>query len=82
MVARVGGYYVEPFFREIGVTQGEPLLPNIFNVVVEELVRHWEYLVEEGYRYNDGDNSSGNEAAHPLPPPGIPSGVPILPPTR
>ena len=50
MVARVGGYYVEPFFRERGVTQGEPLLPNIFNVVVEELVRHWEYLVEEGYR--------------------------------
>ena len=66
MVARVGGYYVETFSREIGVTQGEPLFPNIFNVVVEELVRHWEYLVEEGCRYNDRDNISGNEAAHPV----------------
>ena len=47
-MARVGGYYVEPFYGERGVTQGEPLLPNIFNVVVEAVVRRWEYLVAEG----------------------------------
>ena len=47
------------------MTQGEPLLPNIFNVVVEELVRHWEYLVEEGGGDDGRDNSSGNEAAQP-----------------
>ena len=45
MVAWVGGYYVEPFFGERGVNQGKPLLPSIFNVVVEAVVRHWEYLV-------------------------------------
>ena len=41
MVARAGGYYVEPFFGERVMTQGETILPNIFNVVVEVVVRHW-----------------------------------------
>ena len=65
MVAWVGGYYVEPFFGERGVNQGKPLLPSIFNVVVEALVRHWEYLVAEGYGDDDSYNSSGDEAAQP-----------------
>ena len=65
MVARAGGYYVEPFCGEIGVTQGEPILLNIFNVVVESVVRHWESLVAEG-DWDDGrDNSRGNEAVQP-----------------
>ena len=42
MVAQVGGYYIVPFGRERGVTQGNPLLPTIFNVVVDAVVRHWE----------------------------------------
>ena len=40
MVALTGGYYGEPFCGEIGVTQGDPLLPTIFNVVVDTVVCH------------------------------------------
>ena len=65
MVARTVGYCVEPFGGERGVTQGEPLFPNIFNVVVKSVVRHWEYLVEEGNGEYIRDNRSGDEAAQP-----------------
>ena len=41
MVAREGGYYGAPFRGERCVTQGDPLLPTIFNVVVDAVVRHW-----------------------------------------
>ena len=41
MVARAGGYYGEAFKGARGLTQGEPLLPTIFNVVVDAVVRHW-----------------------------------------
>ena len=41
MVARAGGYYGEDFKGARGVTQGDPLSPTIFNVVVDALVRHW-----------------------------------------
>ena len=41
------GYYVETFFRERCVTQGEPLCPTIFNVVVDAVFCHWEFLVAE-----------------------------------
>ena len=41
MVVRAGGYYSAPFRGEIGVTQGDPLSPTIFNVVVYTVVRHW-----------------------------------------
>ena len=41
MVARVGGYYGETFTGDQGVTQGDPLSPTIFNVVVDAVVRHW-----------------------------------------
>ena len=37
-----GGYYGVSFSSEKGLTQGEPLLPNIFNVVVDAVVCHWE----------------------------------------
>ena len=42
--------------------QGEPLLPTIFNVVVDTVVRHWESLVAEG---SGRDDSSRKEVAHP-----------------
>ena len=45
MVVWVGGYYGEPFRGDRCVTQGEPLLTTILNVVVEAVVRHWESLV-------------------------------------
>ena len=41
MVARAGGYYGAAFKGERGVTQGAPLSPTIFNVVVDAVVRHW-----------------------------------------
>ena len=48
MVARAGGYHGEAFKGERGVTQGDPLSPTIFNVVVDAAVRHWENgLVDE-----------------------------------
>ena len=41
MVARAGGYYGEAFKGSRGVTQGDPISPIIFNVVVDAVVRHW-----------------------------------------
>ena len=41
MAARVGGYYGKAFKGARGVTQGDPLSPTIFNVVVDVVVRHW-----------------------------------------
>ena len=41
MVARAGGYYGKGFKGGRGVTQGDPLSPTIFNVVVDAVVRHW-----------------------------------------
>ena len=40
-VAWEGGYYGEHFRGEIGVTQGNPLSPTIFNMVAEAVVCHW-----------------------------------------
>ena len=44
MVARSGGYYGTGFKGERGLTQGDPLSPTIFNVVVDAVVRHWVTL--------------------------------------
>ena len=41
MVARAGVYHETAFKGERGVTQGDPLSPTIFNVVVDAVVRHW-----------------------------------------
>ena len=41
MVARAGGYYGTAFKGGRGVTQGDPLSPTIFNVVVDAVVCHW-----------------------------------------
>ena len=40
MVARAGGYYGTAFQGAREVTQGDPLSPTIFNVVVDEVVRN------------------------------------------
>ena len=65
MMAQAGGYYIENFCRERCVTQGEKLFSNIFNVVMEAVVRHWESLVDQGDGYNVSDNSSNVEADKP-----------------
>ena len=41
MAARAGGYYGAAFKGARGVTQGDPLSPTIFNVVVDAVVRNW-----------------------------------------
>ena len=41
MAARSGGYYGTSSKGEQGVTQGKPLSPTLFNVVVDAVVRHW-----------------------------------------
>ena len=41
MVERSGGYYGTEFQGARGVTQGDPLSPNTFNVVVDAVVSHW-----------------------------------------
>ena len=41
MVARVGNYYGTLFKGHRWVTQGDPLSPTIFNIVVDEVIRHW-----------------------------------------
>ena len=41
MVARATGCYGTAFRGERGVTQGNPLSPTIFNVVVDAVVWHW-----------------------------------------
>ena len=47
MVARAGSYYGKGFKGEQGVTQGDPLSPTIFNVVVDAVVRHWLQLATQ-----------------------------------
>ena len=56
MVAHAGGYCRAYFKGFRGVTQGCPLSPTIFNVVVEAVVRHWIFLVEgdAGFKYRWG----------------------------
>ena len=39
LACRVGGYYGRPFQARRGVTQGGPLLPTLFNLMVDAIVR-------------------------------------------
>ena len=61
MVARAGGYYGASFRGGIGVTQGDPLSPRIFNVVVDAVDCDWESLVEERKR-RDSSSDEGDGA--------------------
>jgi Reverse transcriptase (RNA-dependent DNA polymerase) len=40
LVPKQGGFYGRPIRSERGVTQGDPLSPIVFNVVVDAVVRH------------------------------------------
>ena len=61
MVAMAGGYYGESFKGDRGVTQGDLLLPTIFNVVVDEVVRHWVTLAMTEY---EKWGKSGDDGRH------------------
>ena len=54
LVARQAGYHGEPFSASRGVTQGDPLSPTIFNIVVDAVVRYWLSLVLDGTESDDG----------------------------
>ena len=47
MVAREGWYYGAAFTGAQGVTQGYPLPPTIFSVVVDAVVQRWVSVMVE-----------------------------------
>ena len=64
MVARAGGYYRTAFKGAWGVTQGNPLSPTIFNVVVDAVVRHWVTLeIEDAEKRGERGKEGRHQAA-------------------
>ena len=64
MLARAGRYYGKGFKGERGVTQGDPLSPTIFNVVVDAVVRHWIHLAtQEAERRGERGREGQHQAA-------------------
>ena len=64
MVARAGGYYGTGFKGAQGVTQGDPLSPTIFNMVVDAVFSHWVTLaVEEAEKRGDKGKEGRHQAA-------------------
>ena len=59
MGARAGGYDRTSFGGERGVTQGDPLYPTIFNLVVDAVVRHWVNGVMEEAEARGGTRREG-----------------------
>ena len=58
MAAWAGGCYGTAFSGERGVTQGDPLSPTLFNVVVDAVVRH---RLEGLWKDNDEREAEGGE---------------------
>ena len=58
IVARAGGYYGTGFKGARGVTQGDPLSPTIFNVVVDTVVCHWVTLAVEKAEKRGSDDAT------------------------
>ena len=64
MVAMAGGYYRKGFKGGRFVTQGEPLSPTIFNVVVDAVVRHWVTIaVTEAEKKRERGREGKHQAA-------------------
>ena len=61
MVTRAGRYYGTAFQGAHGVTQGDPLSPTIFNVVVYAVARHWVTVTVGGA---DEQGDRGQEGRH------------------
>ena len=64
MVARAGSYYRKGFKGKRGVTQGDPLSPTIFNVVLDAVVRHWLTIaVKEAEKRGERGREGRHQAA-------------------
>ena len=64
MVERTGGYYGDAFKGARGVTQGEPLSPTNFNVVVDAVVRYWVTMaIDEAERRGERGKEGRHQAA-------------------
>ena len=63
MVARTGGYYGEAFKGARGVTQGDPLSPTIFNMVVDAVARLW---IDRIFDETEEKGETGREGRHQL----------------
>ena len=63
MVARAGGYYGEPFRRDRGLNQGDPLSSTIFNVVLDAVFLHWGSLVEEILWWGSSNDNDAAQSA-------------------
>ena len=62
MVAILGVHDGKDFWGFRGMTQGDPLSPTIFNVVVDALVQHWvEEMVEGGGRQGGRGREGRNQ---------------------
>ena len=61
MLAQAGGYHGKEFHGFRGVTQGDPLSPTIFNMVVDAVANNWvEKMVERAC----GQGGRGREEKH------------------
>ena len=59
MLAKAGGCYRSEFKGARDVTQGDPLPPTVFNVVVDEVVWHWVIVVVDSMKYQGGHGQEG-----------------------
>ena len=63
MAERSGGYYGTAFKGVRGVTQGDPLSPTIFNVVVDAVVRHWLEVLQNATEEKGATGGEGHFSA-------------------
>ena len=60
MVVRVSGYYTTSFKMLWGVTQGVPVSPKVFNILVDVVVRNWITVLVEKAPGVEGFNRAVN----------------------
>ena len=63
MVDRSGGYFGLPFKGYHGATQGDPLSPKLFNLVVYAVIRHWVTVVAATKEGTEGLGNSIRDLA-------------------
>ena len=66
LVCRAAKRYGEPFKASRGVTQGGPLSPKIFNIMVDAIVRKWIRLLLYMGREEEMEVTVSDSIAEPL----------------